>query len=80
VKPAPDDEARPLTVTVKEAVRLTGLARSTILKHLKAGTLHSTSVGRKRLVSFASLEAMVLGSEKVSRPRVDIQPNERVVQ
>jgi hypothetical protein len=78
---APDDEAlprRPLTVSVAEAVRLSGLSRSTIWKHMKAGVLHSTSVGRKRLVSFASLEAMILGRKEVRAPREVFQASKRV--
>jgi excisionase family DNA binding protein len=61
----------PLTVTVKEAARLSGLSRTTVWKHISSGLLRSTSVGRSRLVHFASLQALVLGREEVQpHPRV----------
>jgi excisionase family DNA binding protein len=60
----PDDEAapcKPLTVSVREAVRLSGLGRSTIWKCIKSGVLTSIMVGHQRLIVFASLEALLLG-------------------
>jgi hypothetical protein len=68
---APDYGAsalKPLTISIKECVRLSGLGRSTVWKHIKTGTLQSVSVGRKRLVVFGSLEAMLLGREE-EKPR-----------
>jgi excisionase family DNA binding protein len=62
-----DDEAaqlRPLTITVREAARLSGLSIRTIRRHMKAGTLHFVQVGRLYLISFPSFERMVLGREE----------------
>jgi excisionase family DNA binding protein len=56
-----DASMRPLTVSVKEAARLSGLSKTTIWKCISSGLLRSTSVGRNRLVHFSSLEALVLG-------------------
>jgi excisionase family DNA binding protein len=59
----PDDEAaarKPLTVNVREAVRLSGLSRSSIWKLIHSGVLNSVMVGpRRRLIIFASLEALL---------------------
>jgi excisionase family DNA binding protein len=58
-----DAPTPPLTVSVKEAARLSGLSKTTVWKHISTGVLRSTSVGRNRLVHFASLEQLVLGRE-----------------
>jgi excisionase family DNA binding protein len=58
-----------LTVTVKEAARLSGLSRTTVWKHISSGLLRSTSVGRSRLVHFASLEALVFAREEAQPPQ-----------
>jgi excisionase family DNA binding protein len=50
---------KPITVSVKTATELTGLSRSTIWKLLTAGTVESVSIGRKRLIKFESLEALL---------------------
>ena len=51
-----DAPTPPLTVSVKEAARLSGLSKTTIWKCISSGLLRSTSVGRNRLVHFSSLE------------------------
>jgi excisionase family DNA binding protein len=66
-----DAPTPPLTVTVKEAARLSGLSRTTVWKHISSGLLRSTSLGRSRLVHFASLQALVLAREEA-------QPQQRV--
>src|ERR1700735_4804912 len=66
-----DAPTPPLTVTIKEAARLSGLSRTTVWKHISSGLLRSTSVGRSRLVHFASLQALVLSREEAQpQPRV----------
>jgi len=67
-----DAPTPPLTVTVKEAARLSGLSRTTVWKHISSGLLRSTSVGRSRLVHFASLEALVF-------VRQEAQPHQRAI-
>jgi excisionase family DNA binding protein len=53
---------KPISVSVKTATELTGLSRSTIWKLLATGTVESVSVGRKRLVKYESLEALLKSS------------------
>lgn len=48
-----------VTCTVPEACECTGLGKTTIFEKIADGTLDSTTVGRRRLVSVASLLRMV---------------------
>jgi excisionase family DNA binding protein len=41
--------------TVKEAIRLSGIGRTKLYQLIKIGKLVSRTVGRKRLVSYASI-------------------------
>ena len=52
-------DAKPLTVTIKRAREITGLGNTTLWKLIKDGQLKTISVGRRRLLVFSSLEAMV---------------------
>jgi excisionase family DNA binding protein len=49
----------PLAVTINEACRLSGLGISSIYDLMREGRLASTPVGRRRLVNYASLEALL---------------------
>ena len=49
---------KPIWVSPKEASRLTSIRLTRLYELLKDGTLKSRKVGRKRLVSFASLESL----------------------
>jgi excisionase family DNA binding protein len=51
--------AKPLAVTVQTASRLTGLGKTTIYELIKDGTLSAMAVGRRRLIRYASLEALI---------------------
>lgn len=51
----PDTE--PITVTVKEAARRTGLSNNTIYTLANKGEIESVYFGRKRLIKFASLRS-----------------------
>ena len=55
----PSNCAKPITVTVSEAKRLSGVGNTTIWKLIKAGRLQTVNVGRRRLVILKSLEAML---------------------
>jgi hypothetical protein len=46
---------KPITVTVPEAKRLSGLGQTKLWELIGNGTLETVSVGRRRLVVFASL-------------------------
>jgi excisionase family DNA binding protein len=52
-----------ITVTVPEALRLSGLGRTKLYELIADGTLASTTVGRRRLVSYASLTALLDGKD-----------------
>jgi excisionase family DNA binding protein len=68
---AESDEAaarKPLTVNVRQASRLSGLGRSTLWKMIRSGVLNSVMVGHRRLIVFASLEALLLGRTPEETP------------
>lgn len=54
----------PVTVTVDEAKRLSGLGTTTIYALLGEGRLQSTTIGRRRLISYASLKTLLTGSTR----------------
>ena len=49
----------PISVTIPESCRLSGLGLSTIYKKIDDGTLESTTIGKRRLIFFASLMKMI---------------------
>jgi excisionase family DNA binding protein len=51
--------AKPLTVTVGTAKELSGLGNTTIWALIKDRTLETVQVGRRRLIIFRSLEALL---------------------
>jgi hypothetical protein len=50
---------KPLTVTVATARKISGLGNTTIWALIKARKLESTSVGRRRLIVYRSLEKLL---------------------
>ena len=48
-----------LTVTVREAVRATGLGKTTLFKLLDEGTLRRVKVGKRTLIPFDELKKLV---------------------
>jgi excisionase family DNA binding protein len=50
---------KPILVSPKVASRLTGIGLTRLYELLNDNTLKSIKLGRKRLVSFASLEALL---------------------
>ena len=60
--------AKPITVTVATAKRLSGLGATTIWALIKDQTLETVHVGRRTLITFRSLEVLLApGSQP--RPR-----------
>jgi excisionase family DNA binding protein len=49
---------KPLTVTVPVALHITGLGRTKFYQLLEDGTIKSITIGRRRLINFASLERL----------------------
>ena len=50
---------QPLTVTIQDAVRLSGLSRSELYRQLSAGHIHARKSGSRTLIVWASLKAHV---------------------
>jgi len=64
--------AKPLTVTVATAKKLSGLGNTTIWALIKDRTLETVHVGRRTLITFRSLEALLapcLTSQPRPKPR-----------
>ena len=51
-------DGRVIWVSVCEACRLSGLGRTKLYELMASGRVLSTTVGRRRLVSVASIEAL----------------------
>jgi excisionase family DNA binding protein len=49
----------PISVTVRQACAVTGLSHVTIYKLIGEGKLHSVKIGRRRLITYASLRGLV---------------------
>tara|TARA_R110002012_G_scaffold138444_5_gene293673 strand:- start:1949 stop:2137 length:189 start_codon:yes stop_codon:yes gene_type:complete len=47
----------PLAVTIPDAVRMSGMSRTSIYEALKRGDLTARKAGRRTLISFAALQA-----------------------
>lgn len=54
-----NDGARPLAVPVKTACKLVGVGNTTMWGLIKVGRVKTVSIGRRRLVIYASLEALL---------------------
>jgi excisionase family DNA binding protein len=51
--------AKPITVTVATAKKLSGLGNTTLWALIKEGKLEPVRIGRRTLVTFSSLEALL---------------------
>ena len=47
----------PLSITIPDAVKATGMSRTSIYEALKRGDLTARKAGRRTLISFGDLEA-----------------------
>jgi excisionase family DNA binding protein len=54
----PTTDQRPIWVSIERACALTSLGRTRIYELIAAGTLRATKVGKRRLVSFDSIESI----------------------
>ena len=48
-----------ITVTIPDAVRATGMSRTSIYEALKRGDITAKKAGRRTLISFADLDAYI---------------------
>jgi len=61
-----DVPQHPLSVTVREACRLSGLGVTSIYKCIKEGSLDTVKIGARRLVRYASLKKLIEGLDSDS--------------
>ena len=57
----------PISVRVPEAVRMTGLCRSTIYELIASGDLEASKVGRSTVIMVESLRSLLLANRKPPR-------------
>jgi excisionase family DNA binding protein len=62
---------KPLAVTVPIALHITGLGRTMLYRLINDGTIETITVGRRRLINFASLERLT--SSKSARARAELR-------
>jgi excisionase family DNA binding protein len=55
----PAAELKPLAVPVKVACELVGVGHSTMYELIKQGRVETTTIGKRRLVFYKSLEALL---------------------
>ena len=60
-KPIAEDGVQPLTVTIHEAVRLSGLSRSELYRQLSTGRVQARKSGARTLIVWASLQTHING-------------------
>ena len=63
---AKSSDAPLLTVTVNEALRVTGIGRTLLYELIDLGQLRKVKVGRRTLIRFDDLEKLVSGDSKRS--------------
>ncbi len=49
---------KPITITIAETLRVSGLGRTKLYELIGDGTIKTFTVGRRRLVVYSSLEAL----------------------
>jgi excisionase family DNA binding protein len=57
-------DSKPLTVTVAAARKISGLGNTTIWGLIKQGKLDAVRIGRRTLITFRSLEALLAPAHK----------------
>jgi excisionase family DNA binding protein len=50
---------KPVSVTINDACKITGLGRTKVYELIAQGTLESVAIGRRRLVLYAAIEALL---------------------
>lgn len=56
------EPSKPLAVSLENTRHLTSLGRSTITELIDQGRLTTVTIGRRRLVLYASIEALLAGA------------------
>jgi excisionase family DNA binding protein len=52
------ENLKPLTITVENALKISGLGRTKLYELINAGTIKTITIGRRRLVVYSSLEEL----------------------
>jgi len=60
---------RPITISVATFRKLSGLGNTKVYELIKNGTLETVLVGRKRLITFRSVERLLLPETASEAPR-----------
>lgn len=55
-------QTQPVGISIDDAVRLSGIGRTTMFAALADGSIKSTKVGRRRIVSYRSLCEFIEGN------------------
>lgn len=63
----------PLTVTVKDALAMIGIGRTSFYELVAAGQITTVKIGRRRLVHLASLKILVSGLPPPLPPSIPVQ-------
>lgn len=63
----------PLTVTVKDALAIIGIGRTSFYQLVAAGQITTVKIGRRRLVHMASLKILVGGLPSPPPPLIPVQ-------
>lgn len=56
----------PLTVTVPEAIRLTGLGRTSLYRLIGERKLRHVKVGKRTLIDFSSIKRLIEGTQQAA--------------
>ena len=62
-------EVQPLTITVKQALELSGLGLTKLYELINSGELETVFVGRRRLITYRSLSRRLLPGTAPEAPR-----------
>jgi excisionase family DNA binding protein len=54
----------PLAVRIADATRLTGIGKTKLFELIAKGTLETTSIGRRRLILYRSLQRLIEGQNE----------------
>jgi excisionase family DNA binding protein len=60
---------QPLAVTIADAADLVGVGRTKIYKYVADGKLRLCKLGKRSVIPYADLEALVNGSVEAARPQ-----------
>lgn len=57
-----------LSVRIDDAIRITGIGRTKLFALIADGTLETTTIGRRRLILYRSLQQLIEGNPPHSPP------------